>query len=51
MGLRDDVEAVGEFGRGVDEAFGWNDEEGRGCGVGGYSEPVVKEGEEGAGGG
>ena len=43
------MEAVGEFGGGVDEAFGWDDEEGSGCGVGGYSEPVVEEGEEAAG--
>ena len=49
MGLRDDVEAIGKFGGGVNEAIGWDDEKGGGCGVGDYSEPVVEEGEEGAG--
>jgi hypothetical protein len=39
--LRDNVKAVGKFG--------WDDEEGSGCGVGGYAEPVVEEGEKTAG--
>jgi len=49
LGLRDNVEAAGEFGGGVDEAVGGDDEEGGGSRVGDYAEPVVEEREEGAG--
>ena len=43
------MEAAGKFGGGVDEAIGWDDEEGGGCGVGDCAEPVVEEREESAG--
>ena len=49
LGLRNNVEAAGKFGGGVDEAIGRDDEEGGGCGVGDCSEPVMEERKEGAG--
>ena len=49
LGLRDNVEAAGEFGGGVDEAVGGDNKEGGGSRVGDYTEPVVEEREEGAG--
>ena len=49
LGLRDNVEAAGEFGGGVDEAVGRDDEEGGGSRVGDCPEPVMEERKEGAG--